>query len=168
MFERVVDGELDPAEFPVLVEEIRQQTENVGQVSQLGRSFSWSSAQGASSTRSLEVAVTVRGGRTRIVVHENLGATAGALYGGIGGGMGGAGTGIMVGITADVLKAPELIPLLVPVWLLATFGVARTAYGKARSRRERKLNALADRLAAVTEELIPARPLLPRAEPLRT
>ncbi len=45
-FERVVEGEVPESEFPTLVEEIRRVLNHPGQVSQLGRSFSWSSVRG--------------------------------------------------------------------------------------------------------------------------
>src|SRR5258708_10196877 len=66
-------------------------------VSQLGRSFSWSSSRGHSSRGDVEVAVSVRGGRTRIAVQESLGPLAGAVFGGIGGGMGGGGLRPIIG-----------------------------------------------------------------------
>src|SRR3989441_3516850 len=64
-FERIVDGEVPETEYLVLVEEIRRVVGQLGQVNQLGRSFSWTLARGQGQ-RNLEVAVTIRGGRTRI------------------------------------------------------------------------------------------------------
>ena len=50
--ERVVEGEVPDSEFPTLVEEIRRVLNHPGQVSQLGRSFSWTSARAARPARS--------------------------------------------------------------------------------------------------------------------
>ncbi|HEY6853595.1 MAG TPA: serine/threonine-protein kinase, partial [Gemmatimonadales bacterium] len=45
LFERVVEGELPETEYSALVEEIRRIIGQVGMVSQLGRSFSWSTGR---------------------------------------------------------------------------------------------------------------------------
>src|SRR5438876_4807431 len=74
LFERVVDGEVPDSEWPGMVDEIRRALNNVGQVSQFGRSFSWVAARRGASQRDLEVAVSVRGGRTYIAIRENLGS----------------------------------------------------------------------------------------------
>src|SRR5207245_4665237 len=91
LFERVVEGEVPDSEWLGLVDEIRRVMNNVGQVSQFGRSFSWVAARRGASQRDLEVAVSVRGGQTRITIRENLASLMGAVFGGIGGGMGGGG-----------------------------------------------------------------------------
>ena len=160
-FERVVDGEVPETEYLVLVEEIRRVVGQLGQVNQLGRSFSWTLARGQGQ-RNLEVAVTIRGGRTRITITEPLGPLIGAMYGGIGGGMGGGGLGPIIGIGAGVfhLTGPAAL-VIVPLWLATTFVVARTAYGRTTRRRERALAHLADRLAALAAELIAERARLP-------
>src|SRR2546421_7399830 len=54
-------------------------------------SFSWVATRRGASQRDLEVAVSVRGGHTRIAIRENLASLIGGIYGGIGGGMGGGG-----------------------------------------------------------------------------
>ncbi|HEU5218850.1 MAG TPA: serine/threonine-protein kinase [Gemmatimonadales bacterium] len=149
-FERVVDGELPDGEFPYLVDEIRRIMGNAGQVSQLGRSFSWT-FRSSGLRRDLEVSVTVRGGRTRIVVLEDYSQLQGAVFGGIGGGMGGGGTGIVGGIVGGALHAPLLLIAVIPAWLLLAYGTARTVYARTSRRRERDLEALADHLAAVIE-----------------
>jgi hypothetical protein len=47
--------------------------------------------------------------------------------------------------------------VIVPLWLTATYLTARTVYSRSVKRRERALEGLADRLAALSRELIPAR-----------
>jgi serine/threonine protein kinase len=162
LFERVVDGELPEAEFPVLVDEIRRLTRNVGQVSHMGRSFAWTMTQGGGTTRRVEVVVTVRGGVTRIAVQEPLGNLIGGIFGGIGGGVGGGGLGPMLGVMLDGLgMGGGAAAVVVPLWLFATFAMARTAYYYAVRRRSRALEGLVDRLAVLARELaIPARPAL--------
>jgi hypothetical protein len=158
-YERVVAGEVPDAEFPVLVEEIRRMLNRPGQVSQLGRTFSWTSAGSAGSGRSLEVSVAVRGGQTRITAREGLGDLIGGIYGGVGGGMGGGGMGLIIGVFASLGGGAAGVAV-VPFWLATTFAVARTSYHFAVRRRQRELQGLLDRLTALAEELVPRRPAL--------
>ena len=154
VYERVVEGEVPDAEFPLLVDEIRRVLRNVGQVSQLGRSFAWTMIRTGGGTRSVEVVVTVRGGTTRITVQEPLGNLIGGIFGGIGGGMGGGGLGPLLGVTIDGLgMGGAIAAVLVPLWLTATFATARTAYYYAVRRRARVLGELADRLEALAHDL---------------
>ena len=159
-YERVVDGEVADGDFQILVEEIRRSLKNVGQVSQLGHSFSWVAGRGGvSSNRDLEVAVSVRGGRTRIIVQEHLGALMGGVFGGIGGGMGGGGMGPILGIGIGALHMPPVALLFIlPLWLGTTFATARTVYHYSTQRRARELERLVDRMAALVEELRDAVP----------
>jgi serine/threonine protein kinase len=159
LFEREVVGELPEAEFQTMVDEIRRVLKNPGQVSQLGRSFSWVASRGSSSRRDLEVAVSARGGRTRITLHENLGPLLGACFGGICGGMGGGGMGPILGIVGGAMHlGGAALSALIPVWLATSFATARAVFHRSSGRRARELEHLADRLAALASELIPARP----------
>jgi serine/threonine protein kinase/uncharacterized membrane protein len=156
LYERVVEGELQEEDYPALVEEIRNSLNNVGQVSQFGRSFSWVAGRRGASQRELEVAVSVRGGRTRITIKEGLAPLLGGVYGGIGGGMGGGGLGPIMGVLGGALHVvgPALV-VIVPFWLGTTYIVARTVYRRSVAKRVRELERLADRLAALTAELVP-------------
>jgi len=161
MVERIVEGELPPDEFPTLVEEIRRELQHVGQVSQLGWSFSWTMTRSASMRRDVEVGVTVRGGQTRIVVRESLGPLIGAVFGGIGGGLGGGAMGPILGITQGALGLPPItIAVILPLWFGTIFGIARTTYKSQVKKREKSFTDLADHLAEMTEQLIPHRPQL--------
>ena len=151
--EREVDGELPETAFLYLVEEIRTTIGNAGQVSQLGRSFTWSMMK-APVDRSLEVSVSVRAGRTRITLYENLAPLLGMVYGPIGGGMGGAGLGLIGGIIGGALGLPVVLPVLMPAWLGVTYATGRTVYRRAAARRRSQLTELADRLAALAEDEI--------------
>jgi serine/threonine protein kinase len=156
-FERVVTGELPDVEFPALVELIRSELGQVGQVGQLGRSFSWSMVRGPGSTRDVQVLVSVRGGTTRVQVRENLGAMAGGLIGGLTGGLGGGGMGPILGILAGGLHAPVAALVAAPLWLVAVFSGARSAYYYSVKRRRTQLAQLADRLTDLAQDLVPAR-----------
>jgi serine/threonine protein kinase len=155
VFERVVDGEVPEADYPVLVEEIRNVMHEVGQVSQLGHSFTWTLNRGSSGTTNIEVAVTVRGGRTRIMAQENLNNLIGAVFGGVGGGLGGGGMGPMMGILFGGLHLPGVTAaFIVPAWLTLVYSIARSSYHYAVKRRAKKLEKLVDELAALSRELI--------------
>jgi serine/threonine protein kinase len=159
LFERVMEGEVPESEFPVLVGEIRRVLQNVGQVSQLGRSFSWSSHRGGSRT-DIEVSVVVHGGRTRILIQENLANLIGGIFGGIGGGLGGGGMGPIIGGAVSAFGA-HLLPIIIPLWFGGVYAIARTAYAKASGSRQRTLQELADRLAELARELaVPPRTAL--------
>ena len=161
LYQRVVNGELAEGDYPLLVDEIRTNIGEVGQVSQLGHSFTWVLNKGSSGIRNIEVAVTVRGGKTRITVQESLGQLIGATFGGIGGGMGGGGLGPVIGITAGALHAPPLLFLFIPAWLLTAYLTARTSFHYAVRRREKTLSLLVDRLAELSRDLIGEPRLLP-------
>jgi hypothetical protein len=142
------------------VEEIRAVLGSAGQVSQHGRSFTWSMGK-APANRSLEVSVGVRGDRTRITVHENLAPLLGMVYGPIGGGMGGGGMGILSAVFGAALQSPALIAAALPIWLGITYATGRTVYSHSSRNRLHALTDLADRLAAVVEAEIHTSPRLP-------
>ena len=164
LFERVVNGELDERDYSEMVDEIRRCMKEVGQVSQLGRSFSWVLNKGQSGLRNVEVVISIRPGKTRILVQENFNNLLGAVYGGIGGGMGGGGLGPLMGIMFGALGMPGITAaFIVPAWLTIVGATARTSYHYAVKRREKSLGELADRLANLAQDLIGEQPkrLLP-------
>jgi len=129
LHQRVIEGELSEADYPILVDEIRTIIGEVGQVSQLGHSFTWVLNKGASGIRNIEVAVTVRGGWTRITIQESLAQLIGAVFGGIGGGMGGGGMGPMMAILFGGLHFPGVAAaFFVPAWFSLAYSIARTSY----------------------------------------
>ena len=110
----------------------------------------------------MEIAVTVRAGSTRILAQESLHQLIGVVFGGIGGGMGGGGMGpIMGGLIGGGIMAPAAAVFLIPAWLALTYGIARSSYYYSVKRREKKLLALTENLAALARELIGERPKLP-------
>ena len=154
LIEREVEGELPDSEYSAVVDVVRRALKNVGQVSQLGRSFAWVATPG-STHRQLEIVVSVRGGRTRIAIQENLAPLIGAIFGGIGGGMGGGGMGPIIGVGVGAFHlAGAAVAAIIPLWLVATYFTARTAYGRTTRRRVRELEGLADRLAGLVQELV--------------
>lgn len=155
LFERIVEGELPETAFPDVVDEIRYRMQHVGQVSQLGRSFSWVMSQTVGRRRDVEVSVSVRGGRTRIVVRENLSPSIGVIFGGIGGGVGGAGLGPIIGILHGGLGLPgAAFVVILPLWLATTYTIARTVFARTARKREEEFARLTEQLEAMIRELV--------------
>jgi tRNA A-37 threonylcarbamoyl transferase component Bud32 len=153
LYERVIEGELPEGDFPVVVDEIRRAMGTAGTVSQMGKSFTWSITR-TDTSRLLEITVTVRGGRTRLTIQENLARLLGGLFGGVGGGVGGGGSFVVAGIVAGALQAPFLLPLIIPCWLLATYGGTRITYRHISHNRRRDLEAMTDHLESVIKDMI--------------
>ncbi|HET8713961.1 MAG TPA: serine/threonine-protein kinase [Gemmatimonadales bacterium] len=163
VFERIVDGELPESEYETLVDEIRQVLQDAGQVSQFGRSFTWSALRPGSNSgvrRNLEITVSIRGGRTRVTVQENLANLIGGVFGGIGGGMGGGGMGPILGILGGALHLGPVTVVFVPIWLGVTYATARYVYRRMTKKKAAELEDLANRLAALVEELAVVSPRL--------
>ena len=156
LYERTIHGEMDDADFPILVEEIRILMSEVGTVSQLGRSFTWTLHKGSSGIgRMMEVAVTSRGGRTRIIIQESLANLIGGIWGGVGGGMGGGGLGpLMGGLIGGKVLIAAAAWFIVPAWLTITYFTARTSYHYSVRSKQRELERLANRLADLVRDLI--------------
>jgi serine/threonine protein kinase len=149
--ERVVEAELPEEAFWAAVGRIRDRLRIVGLVGQVGRMLTWSSA--TPDGRSIEIALAVGGGRTRLVVQEKHTNLLGATLGGIGAGIGGGGLAFIIAITARAMHAPELAPLAGVLWLATALVAARAAYTISARERERQLEGLADDLARLVEEL---------------
>ena len=152
-YERVIEGELLEADFPVVLDEVRRVMGTLGTVSQMGKSFTWSPTR-TDVSRLLEITVTVRGGRTRLTIQENLSRLIGIVYGAIGGGVGGGGFGLGAGVVGGALGAPYLLPILLPAWILGMYGGTRLTYRYTSHKRRRDTEGMADHLALVIKDLI--------------
>jgi hypothetical protein len=154
--ERVIDGEVPEDAYELIVEEIRAHLGEMGQVSSLGRSLAWSTGpvmQGSTSTRAVNVAVSVRNGQTTVRIDEKLGLLAGQLFGGLLGGLGGG--GIVLPLLPPMLAGlPWLLPLTIPLWLGGVYGLTRTIYVRKARDREQQAVALMERLVELCEDAI--------------
>ena len=157
LFERIVDGELPETEYETVVDEIRQILQDAGQVSQFGRSFTWTTLRGGPNSgvrRNLEITVSIRGGRTRITVQENLANAIGGVFGGIGGGMGGGGMGPVLGLLGGVLHLGPVVVLFIPIWLGVTYATARYVYRRITKKKSTELEELTNRVAGLVSQLV--------------
>jgi hypothetical protein len=126
--------------------------------------MTWTTAR-ASGGRNLQISVSVRAGRTRVLILDRLGDLQGGLFGGMMGGLGGGGTGPIVAVAVEALKAPAILIAAIPLWLITVFAGTRSLYHYIVKGRRRKLEQLADRLAELARQLAPG--VLPAAPPER-
>ncbi len=96
--EATIDGEMPERDYDLVLDLIRREIGEVGQIGSVGRTFSWSVSN---QNRKLQISVMPRGGKTTVRIDEQLGNIAGGVFGGImgggGGGMGGAVMGVIAG-----------------------------------------------------------------------
>jgi hypothetical protein len=154
VYERRIDGNVDPSAWEDLVAEIRRRMKMKGSIEQVGKELVWSSnPRPGSGKRDIRVVVTSRRGYTLVRVEERTGGLAGGLYGGLMGGLLPFGLAWILPICIAALQTPVLIPLLIPVWVLASYWLARTIYRTALESRQRELQALADGLTESCAEV---------------
>jgi hypothetical protein len=148
--ERTIDGELPIDEYETVVLEIQRELGGVGSASTLGRTLVWT-MHGAehrrASTRTVQVTVTPRNGRTTIRMEEPLGHLAGGLFGGLMGGLGGGTLGISMGIGVGVFHSATLAVGLIGTFVSASYFLARTIFGRTVRGRGERLQRLMSRLA---------------------
>ena len=149
--ERSVAGELPPAGHELVVELLRERFGVIGETSVLGSTLTWKVGP-PNTSRTIEVTITAREGRTRVRVLERLGDLAGGLFGGIVGGVGGGGLGAVIPL--GVIVDPLLALVLAPAWVGAVYSIVRAGYGRATRGRERELHAVAGGLEDVIHRSI--------------
>jgi len=148
--ERTIDGEVPVDEYETLVLEIQRELGGVGQASTLGRSLVWT-MQGVArrrvSTRTVQITVTPRNGRTTIRMEEPLGQFAGGLFGGLMGGLGGGTSGIAMGIGMGVFHSALVATGLIGGMVAGSYVLARTIFGRTVRSRGERMQRLMSRLA---------------------
>lgn len=161
-FEVAVEGEIPERDFDRLVESIRRTIGDVGLVSAVGSSFTWTSTE---DNRKIHINVQIRNGRTIIRAGERLGAFSGSVYGGGIGGFGfGAGGGIagaVMGVTQSGFLAGST---LLAAMTLAT-AITRVVFTRLVQRRRTELRELTERLATEARAAIAERAASRRIAP---
>jgi predicted lipid-binding transport protein (Tim44 family) len=123
---------------------IRREIGEVGQIGSVGRTFSWSVSN---QNRKLQISVMPRGGRTTVRIDEQINNIAGGVFGGIMGGGGGGLGGAMMGAIAGGAHQP-LLGLAAWLATIATsFGAARFTLGRIAKSKQEKLREVAHMLA---------------------
>lgn len=134
------EGEYPKDELETLIDLIRGITREAGRAESLKSSITWSAGTNPRATGPFTVVtVSVRDGKTSLLVTDSLGQLAGGLYGGLGGGLGGG--AIMVPIIA-FLSMPAMIPIAVGTWLGGVFLGTRAIFKRAARRRAEALEKL--------------------------
>jgi len=149
-YELFVDGEMPERDYDLLVEVLRETTGESGEITTIGRAFSW---QSDPRRGNLHVSVLPRGGKTRIRVSETLRASATGLFGGITGALGGGSLPIWLGLGLKVgdLGAGVLL------WggtMALTYLAARGLFARHSRVHSKSTKALIERLAAQAREAI--------------
>jgi hypothetical protein len=148
--ERTIDGEIPAEEYEPMVIEMQSRLGMVGSATTLGRSLQWtvqSADRHRAATRTVQITVTPRNGRTTIRIEERLGGLAGALFGGLMGGLGGGSGGIAAGIGLGALHSGFAFAGIWGGVIAASYALARTIYGRLGRRRGERLQELMGQLA---------------------
>jgi hypothetical protein len=155
--ERTIDGEIPTDEYETLVLEMNRVLGLVGSASILGRTLQWT-AQGVDrrrvSTRTVQITVTPRHGRTTIRIEEPLGALAGGLFAGLMGGLGGGMMGPAFGIGLGAFNSGSVAVALMAGGVSGSYLLARTIFGRMVRRRGESHQELMSRLVERASEAI--------------
>ena len=162
-YEVRIDGEATERDLEMAVELIRRAMKQVGVVSRIGRSLSWSSV---GDERKVDITIMARGGKTVIRANERLGPLAGGLFGGIMGGVGGGGGSIAMAVGMNTFHSAGLA---VAMWMSVVGGayaLARGIYVSVVRDRQTALRRLVGELAEyIRDGIEPGSP--PRLPPAR-
>jgi hypothetical protein len=146
--ELTIPGELADGGFERIVATIQAHSREHGQPSLLGRTLTWR-AETINKSRTIQIVVTSRDGRTQIRLEENLTQLAAGLFSGMtaGAGLGiGLGVGIPVGLE---FLGSVLLATLAPVGVVAISYIAsRAIYRKIVQHRTHRVSDLFDRVVA--------------------
>jgi predicted lipid-binding transport protein (Tim44 family) len=131
-----------------MVLEMQRIIGQVGSASTIGRTLQWT-ALGVDrrrvSSRTVQVTVTPRNGRTTIQIHEPMGQLAGGLFGGLMGGLGGSLSSMSFGIAMSFHSGLMAIPLVASA-VGGSYLLARTIFGRMVRSRGDELQRLMSRL----------------------
>ena len=155
-YEAVVDGEMRERDFDLMIDIVRRALNDTGNVSAVGRSLSWSSAD---KQRKVQVSVLVRDGRTSIYVSERLRDLAGGLFGGIMGGGGGGLMGPSIAFGMEVVGSAFAAVGCVLASVGLGYTVARTIFTNIVRKRRNVLQEMTQRLAEQAKRSLAPTPL---------
>jgi eukaryotic-like serine/threonine-protein kinase len=158
--EATIDGEMPERDYDLVLDLIRREIGEVGQIGSVGRTFSWSVSN---QNRKLQISVMPRGGKTTVRIDEQLGNIAGGVFGGIMGGGGGGMGGMVMGIFTGMTHQPLLGLAGWLATITASFGAARMTLSRIASNRHAKLTEIAHLIGnQIAESTASAEPTDPR------
>lgn len=150
---RTFTGEFPRDDFESLIDICRSGARDPGRAEILKSSMTWAAGTNPKSMGPFTVVtVSIKDGRTTLLVTDSLGQLAGGVYGGFGGGIGG---GAIVLPIAAFMTMPVLIPVAVVGWLGGMFLGARAIFKRAARRRAEAMQQLFETLAAEVAAKIP-------------
>ncbi|UCG86106.1 MAG: serine/threonine protein kinase [Gemmatimonadota bacterium] len=152
--DRLIEGEVPAAEYPLLVKEIHARLATVGHASAFGSTLTWTTTGSAGASRNMQVTVSAEAGVTRIHIEENMQIVGPRQFVTILGVAAGGLLGAMFAMAAGLGESPLLI---LPTLALAAAGATAAVRSQVLSlakRRLPELQALGDRLAALGKELL--------------
>jgi hypothetical protein len=154
LLERTLPFEAPDQAFEELVPIIQVGTDTPGQLSQVGRTLSWSS-QAQANPGALTILVSVRKGETLVRIEERFGNLAGGLFGG---GMGGFGVGVGIagGAIASTLGGGALFFAFPAAIIAGSYAAARTIFRSVVTRRKRALDQLMERIVEALRSHAPS------------
>ena len=138
-YEVRINGEATERDLEIAIELIRRAMKQVGVVSRIGRSLSWSSV---GDERKVDITIVARRGQTVIRANERLGHLAGGLFGGIVGGMGGGGGSAALAVGVGTLHS---LALAFGMWISVvggSYALARGIYTSVARDRQSQLRRL--------------------------
>ena len=141
--EATIEGEMPEQDYDLVLDIIRREIGEVGQIGSVGRTFSWSVSN---QQRKLQISVMPRGGKTTVRLDEQLSNIAGGVFGGMMGGIGGGIGGAVMGSIAGGTHRPLL-------GLVAWLSVVTSAFAGARFTLRRIFNSRRDKLRDVANQL---------------
>jgi hypothetical protein len=160
LVDATIDGEMPERDYDLVLDIIRREVGEVGQIGSVGRTFSWSVSN---QNRKMQISVMPRNGRTTVRVDEQLGNLAGGLFGGLVGGAGGGVGAAMMGIVAGRAGEPLLGLGMWAGWLATMFGTARFALRRVSESRREKLKDLARQIGdQIADSLASSEPTDPK------
>jgi eukaryotic-like serine/threonine-protein kinase len=158
--EATIEGEMPERDYDLVLDIIRREIGEVGQIGSVGRTFSWSVSN---QQRKLQISVMPRGGKTTVRLDDQLGNIAGGVFGGIMGGVGGGLGGAVMGSIAGGAHRPLLG---LAAWLsvvVSAFAGARFTLRRIFTTRRDKLHEVANQIAnQIAESTAAAEPTDPR------
>jgi hypothetical protein len=154
LLERTLPFEATDVAFEELVHIIQVGTDAPGQLSQVGRTLSWSS-QSQANPGALTILVSVRKGETLVRIEERFGNLAGGLFGGV---LGGAGGGLGIGAGGAVAAAlgGGAFFAIIPVVVGGVFLGVRSIFRTVVNRRKHTLDTLMDRIVEALRQHAPS------------
>ena len=151
VLERMLPFEANEVLYITMVPAIEAACGGAGQLSQVGRTFTWHATR-PNSGRTHQVRVTVRAGQTAIRIEESYGGVVGGLFGGVLGGVGG-GVGLGAGPAIGMALGSVALAIALPVIILTgTFASVRYGYKTFIANRRRVLDRLMQEISETLAE----------------